>query len=129
MPRGPVGRYVATWLNFRLAQRWGCHIDPHAKIGAVLFKHPTGIVIGEKVVVEDEVTIFQGVTLGAAPGGFPVIRRGATIFAGASVLGPVEVGHDAVVAAGAVVLTDVPPYATAVGVPARVIPRNEPDAD
>lgn len=123
LPRGAVGRYVAGWLNFRLAKRWSCHIDPRATIGRVMFMHPSGIVIGEDVVVEDDVTIFQGVTLGAARGGVPVVRRGATIYAGATVLGPVEIGHHAVVGAGAVVLRDVPPFATAVGVPARLMPQ------
>ena len=129
LPRGAVGRYIAGWLNFRLARRWSCHIDPRATIGQVLFMHPSAVVIGAGVVVEDGVTIFQGVTLGGTRGGFPVVRRGATIYGGASVLGPVEVGHHAVVGAGAVVLTDVPPYATAVGVPAHIVPKSEQRED
>lgn len=120
--RGPIGNYLASWLNFRLAKRWACHIDPRAEIGAVDFRHPSGVVIARGVVVEDDTIVYQHVTLGFGPDDrVPTIRRGAVIYAGATVLGGVEVGEGATVGAGAVVLDDVPAGATVVGVPARQV--------
>jgi serine O-acetyltransferase len=82
-------------------------------------------VIGETAELEDDVTIYQGVTLGGTGKDsgkrHPTIGRGAMIGAGAKVLGPFRVGEGAKIAAGAVVLHEIPPYSTAVGVPARVV--------
>lgn len=113
-----------AWLQHVLA---GSEISTRACLGRrVHFPHPVGIIIGAGVVVEDDVFIFQQVTLGSharrgEDKGYPVICRGARLYAGAKVLGAIRVGQDAVVGANAVVLTDVPDGATAVGVPARIL--------
>ena len=90
-----------------------------------MFDHATGIVIGETAVVEDDVSIMQDVTLGGtgkeSGDRHPKIRRGVMIGAGASILGNVEVGHCARIAAGSVVLKAVPHNTTVAGVPARVV--------
>lgn len=105
-----------------------CHVDIHpgAQIGqGVFIDHGTGVVMGETVVVADDVSILQGVTLGgsgAQPGDrHPKIGRGVLLSAGAKIMGPVTVGENAKIAAGSVVLIDVPPACTAVGNPARLV--------
>jgi serine O-acetyltransferase len=101
-------------------------IHPAATIGAGVFiDHAHGIVIGETAVVEDDVSMLHSVTLGGTGkvGGdrHPKIRRGVMLGAGAKVLGNIEVGEDARIAAGSVVLEDVAPRCTVAGVPARPI--------
>jgi serine O-acetyltransferase len=109
----------------------GIEIHPAAKIGKGLFiDHGLGVVIGETAVIGRDVTIFQGVTLGGRGNEttkkrHPTICDGAMIAAGAKVLGPITIGKEAKVGANAVVLTDVPAYATAVGIPARIILKEE----
>ena len=94
-------------------------IDPGTRI-----PHPMGVVIHAKAVVEPGCIIMQQVTLGQlAEGGAPVIGAGAYLGAGARVLGPVRIGAGARVGANAVVLEDVPPHSTAVGIPARIVSR------
>lgn len=100
---------------------WSARIGP----GLVLW-HPTGVVIGPRVVVGRDARVQQGITLGAARSrtgedGDPVLGDGVYVGAGARVLGPVRVGDRARIGANAVVLTDVPADASAVGVPARII--------
>lgn len=100
---------------------WSARIGP----GLVLW-HPTGVVIGPRVVVGRDARVQQGITLGAARSrtgkdGDPVLGDGVYVGAGARVLGPVRVGDRARIGANAVVLTDVPDDASAVGVPARII--------
>jgi serine O-acetyltransferase len=91
----------------------------------VFLDHATGLVIGQTAVIEDNVSILQGVTLGGTGkvGGdrHPKIRQGVLIGAGAKILGNIEVGQCARVAAGSVVLKDVPRNTTVAGVPAKVI--------
>jgi serine O-acetyltransferase len=116
-------------LMARLIQRrYGVFIAPQARIApGVRFPHPTGIVIGEGVVVQDRVTIYQNVTLGGArtgdwrAGNYPEIGAGSTIFAGAVVAGRLRVGQGCTIGANAVVLRDVPDGATAVGAPAHAV--------
>lgn len=109
----------------------GIEIHPAAKIGKGLFiDHGLGVVIGETTVIGRDVTIFQGVTLGGRGNEttkkrHPTICDGAMIAAGAKVLGPITIGKEAKVGANAVVLIDVPAYATAVGIPARIILKEE----
>jgi len=90
-----------------------------------MFDHGTGIVIGETTVIDDNVSILQNVTLGGTGkehgDRHPKIRSGVMIGAGAKILGNIEVGSMSKVAAGSVVLKDVPPYCTVAGVPARVV--------
>jgi serine O-acetyltransferase len=117
---------LAYHLQSRVSELFAVDIHPAAKIGAGVFiDHAHGIVIGETAVVEDDVSMLHSVTLGGTgkEGGdrHPKIRRGVMIGAGAKVLGNIEVGEDARIAAGSVVLEDVAPRCTVAGVPARPI--------
>ncbi len=108
----------------------GIEIHPAAKISSGVFiDHGSGVVIGETAVVEKNVVIYQGVTLGGTGKDngkrrHPTIKEGAVISCGAKVLGGITVGEYAKVGAGSVVLKDVPPRATVVGVPARIVRIN-----
>ncbi len=121
-----LAKVIATWSRMLT----GVEIHPAAAVGRRVFiDHGMGIVIGETAVVGDDVVLFHGVTLGgtrANPGRrHPRIGTGAVLGAGATVLGSVTVGAHARIGAGAVVLQDVADGATAVGVPARVLPIGE----
>ncbi|MCI8350664.1 MAG: serine O-acetyltransferase [Oscillospiraceae bacterium] len=107
----------------------GVEIHPGATIGKGLFiDHGSGVVIGETAVVGDYCTLYQGVTLGGTGKDkgkrHPTLGDNVLVGAGAKVLGPFTVGSNSKIAAGAVVLNEVPPDCTAVGVPARVVKRN-----
>ena len=107
----------------------GVEIHPGAKIGrGVLIDHGAGVVIGETAEVGDGCTIYQGVTLGGTGKDHgkrhPTLGNNVLVGAGAKILGPFRVGDNARVAAGAVVLSEVPPNATAVGVPAKIVSIN-----
>lgn len=109
--------------------RTGIEIHPAAKIaGGVFIDHGAGVVIGETAEIEEGVVIYQGVTLGGTGKEtgkrHPTIKRGAMISAGAKILGGFTVGEYAKIGAGAVVLKEVPAYATVVGVPGRVVRIN-----
>jgi serine O-acetyltransferase len=109
-----------------VAEAFGIDIHPAAKIGrGIMMDHANGIVIGETAVVEDNVSILHDVTLGGtgkeSGDRHPKIRTGVMIGAGAKILGNIEVGAGARVAAGSVVLENVPPCVTVAGVPSRVI--------
>jgi serine O-acetyltransferase len=113
---------VQNWA----ANTWSIDIHPAARLGKALFvDHGIGLVIGETAVVEDEVSLWHGVTLGSTLSEVgdrhPKIRRGALICAGATVLGNIEVGTRAIVAANAVVLKPVPAGAVVAGTPAKVV--------
>lgn len=123
---GQGRRLEALWLQARSSETFGVDIHPRAVFGAgIVIDHATGVVVGETAVVEDDVALFHDVTLGATGkhdgDRHPKIRRGALVGAGAQILGNVEIGQGARVGAGSVVVADVPAYATAVGVPARVV--------
>lgn len=116
----------ARYLQSRSSAVFQTDINPAAVFGkGLFFDHATGIVIGETCVIEDDVSILQDVTLGGTGkehgDRHPKIRRGVLIGAGAKVLGNIEVGHCARVAAGSVVLQPVPHNKTVAGVPARVV--------
>ncbi|MBY0612085.1 MAG: serine O-acetyltransferase [Beijerinckiaceae bacterium] len=116
----------ALYLQSRSSSVFQTDINPAARIGkGVFLDHATGLVIGATAVVEDDVSIMQSVTLGGTGKEIgdrhPKIRHGVLIGAGAKVLGNIEVGHCSRVAAGSIVLDDVPPKSTVVGVPARVV--------
>lgn len=127
------GRFAsALFLQSRSSALYGVDIHPAARIGSgIMIDHATGVVIGETAVIEDDVSLLHGVTLGGTGkqqgDRHPKIRRGVMIGAGAKVLGNIEVGEGACVAAGSVVLAPVPPHTTVAGVPARVVgkPRCE----
>ncbi len=122
--RGPVGWRIGAFCRYRLARTWGVFIHPSATVGQVTFAHPTSIVIGEGVVLEDGVTIYQNTTFGARnmeEPGYPTVRQGATIYAGASIVGKVTIGRNAVVGAHSIVAMDVPAGSTVVGAPAHIV--------
>lgn len=117
---------IAFYLQSRISELFSVDIHPAARIGSGVFiDHAHGIVIGETAVVEDDVSMLHSVTLGgtgkAAGDRHPKIRRGVLIGAGAKVLGNIEVGEEARIAAGSVVLAPVPPRCTVAGVPARPV--------
>lgn len=118
--------FLARYISQKTARKTGVEIHPAAKIGKrVVIDHGTGIVIGETAEIGDDVIIYQGVTLGGTGKDMgkrhPTIENGVMIGSGAKVLGPITVGHSAKIAAGAVVICDVEPNATVVGVPGKVV--------
>ncbi|WP_110649658.1 serine O-acetyltransferase [Salinicola peritrichatus] len=119
-------RQMARYLQSRSSEVFQTDIHPAARIGnGVFIDHATGVVIGETTVIEDDVSLLQGVTLGGtgkeAGDRHPKVRRGVLIGAGAKVLGNIEIGEGARIGAGSVVLKAVPAHTTAVGVPARIV--------
>ncbi|QLP97661.1 MAG: serine O-acetyltransferase [Rhodoblastus sp.] len=119
-------RDFAFYLQSRASAVFQVDVNPAARIGkGVFFDHASGIVVGETAVIEDNVSILQGVTLGGTGkehgDRHPKIRHGVLIGAGAKILGNFEVGRCARVAAGSVVLAPVPPNVTVAGVPARIV--------
>ena len=116
----------ALCLQSLASQIFQTDIHPAAKIGKGFFlDHATGAVIGATAVIEDDVSMLHGVTLGGTgkAGGdrHPKVRHGVLIGAGAKILGNIEIGHCALIAAGSVVLDSVPPNKTVAGVPARIV--------
>ncbi|MFN3688828.1 serine O-acetyltransferase [Salinarimonas sp.] len=116
----------ALYLQSVSSEVFQTDIHPAARIGRGLFlDHATGLVVGSTAVIDDDVSILQGVTLGGTGkvrgDRHPKIRRGVLIGAGAKILGNIEVGQCARVASGSVVLKDVPPCTTVAGVPAKVV--------
>jgi serine O-acetyltransferase len=116
----------AYYLQSRSSVISQCDIHPAAKIGRGIFlDHATGLVVGETAVIEDDVSMLQDVTLGGTGkedgDRHPKIRHGVLIGAGAKILGNIEVGHCARIAAGSVVLKSVPHNTTVAGVPAKEI--------
>ena len=116
----------ALTLQSLSSQIFQTDIHPAAKIGKGIFiDHATGVVIGATCVIEDNVSLLHGVTLGGSGrtegDRHPKIRRGVLIGAGAKVLGNIEIGHCAMIAAGSVVLDPVPANKTVAGVPARIV--------
>jgi serine O-acetyltransferase len=117
---------LAFYLQSRVSDQFDVDIHPAAVIGSGVFlDHGSSIVIGETATVDDDVSIMQGVTLGGVstdPGDrHPKIGKGVLLSVGAKVLGNIKVGDYAKVAAGAVVLKEVPAGCTAAGVPARLV--------
>ena len=116
----------ALYLQSCSSEVFQTDIHPQARIGqGVFLDHATGLVVGSTAVIEDDVSILQGVTLGGTGketgDRHPKIRKGVLIGAGAKILGNIEIGHCARVAAGSVVLNSVPHNMTVAGVPARVV--------
>ena len=119
-------RDFAYYLQSRSSAQFQVDIHPAVQMGRGIFiDHATGVVVGETAVIEDDVSILQGVTLGGTGkedgDRHPKIRHGVLIGAHAAILGNIEVGHCARVAAGSVVLKPVPAKSTVAGVPARVV--------
>jgi len=119
-------RDFALYLQSRSSSVFQCDINPAARIGRGIFlDHATGLVVGETAVIEDDVSILHDVTLGGTgkehEDRHPKIRHGVLIGAGAKILGNIEVGHCARIAAGSVVIKPVPNNVTVAGVPAKVV--------
>jgi serine O-acetyltransferase len=117
---------LAVLLQNWGAMRFSMDIHPAARIGpSVFFDHGIGLVVGSTAVIEEGANIWHGVTLGStltqAGDRHPKIRRNATLCAGATILGNIEIGEGALVAAGSVVLKSVPAGAVAAGVPAKMV--------
>lgn len=116
----------AYYIQSRSSAEFQTDINPNAKIGRGIFlDHATGLVVGETAVIEDNVSILHGVTLGGTgkenEDRHPKIRHGVMIGAGAKILGNIEVGHCARIAAGSVVVKPVPNNVTVAGVPAKIV--------
>jgi serine O-acetyltransferase len=121
---------LALALKTIFGRAFSTDIHPAARFGrGIWLDHGLGFVVGETAIVEDDVSIWHGVTLGSTlkesgAERHPRLRRGATIGAGAVILGGIEIGAGSVVAAGSVVLTDVAPGTTVAGVPAKLKARS-----
>jgi len=122
--------FLARWFSQRTARKTGIEIHPGATIGKGLFiDHGHGVVIGETAIVGDNVTLYQGVTLGGTGKEtgkrHPTIGDNVMISAGAKVLGSFTIGENSKIGAGSVVLSEVPPNSTVVGVPGRIVKRGD----
>ncbi len=121
--------FLARWYSQRTVRKTGIEIHPGAIIGKGLFiDHGAGVVIGETAEIGDNVTLYQGVTLGGtgkeSGKRHPTIGNNVMISSGARVLGSFTVGDNSKIGAGSVVLSEVPPNSTVVGVPGRVVKRD-----
>ncbi|MBO5209867.1 MAG: serine O-acetyltransferase [Lachnospiraceae bacterium] len=121
--------FLARWVSQRGVRKTGIEIHPGAQIGKGLFiDHGNGVIIGETSILGDNVTLYQGVTLGGTGKEHgkrhPTIGNNVMISAGAKVLGSFTIGDNCKIGAGSVVLEEVPPNSTVVGVPGRVVKRN-----
>jgi serine O-acetyltransferase len=119
-------KVMALFFQNRISDLFSVDIHPAARLGrGIMVDHATGIVIGETAVVDDDVSMLHGVTLGGTgkeeEDRHPKVRRGVLIGVGAKILGNIEIGEFSRVGAGSVVLKPVPPHTTVAGVPARVI--------
>ncbi|MDE4029067.1 serine O-acetyltransferase [Glaesserella parasuis] len=121
---------LAIYLQNEISVAFDVDIHPAARVGCgIMLDHATGIVVGETAVIENDVSILQGVTLGGTGkehgDRHPKIREGVMIGAGAKILGNIEIGRYSKIGANSVVLQAVPEYATAAGVPARIIGHSQ----
>ena len=121
--------FMARWYSQRTVRKTGIEIHPGATIGKGLFiDHGNGVVIGETAIIGDNVTLYQGVTLGGTGKEqgkrHPTIGNNVMISAGAKILGSFTIGENSKIGAGSVVLQEVPPNSTVVGVPGRVVKQN-----
>jgi len=121
--------FWARWVSQKGARRTGIEIHPGAQIGKGFFiDHGHGVIIGETTVIGDNVTLYQGVTLGGTGKEqgkrHPTIGNNVMISTGAKVLGSFKIGDNSKIGAGSVVLKEVPPNSTVVGVPGQVVKRN-----
>lgn len=122
-------KFLARWVSQRSRRKTGVEIHPGATIGKGLFiDHGMGVVIGETTIIGDNCTLYQNVTLGGTGKEHgkrhPTLGNNVLVGSGAKVLGPFRVGDNSRIAAGAVVLSEVPDNSTAVGVPAKIVKIN-----
>lgn len=124
------GHYVrARWISQRAARKTGIEIHPGATIGKGFFiDHGSGVIIGETAIVGDNVTLYQGVTLGGTGKEtgkrHPTLCDNVMVSAGAKIIGSFTIGENSKIGAGSVVLEEVPPNCTVVGVPGRIVKRD-----
>lgn len=121
--------FLARWISQRAVRKTGIEIHPGAEIGDGFFiDHGNGVIIGETAIIGNNVTLYQGVTLGGTGKEHgkrhPTVGDNVMISAGAKVLGSFTIGENSKIGAGSVVLNEVPPNSTVVGVPGRVVKRN-----
>ena len=121
--------FLARWISQKGARKTGIEIHPGAQIGKGFFiDHGNGVIIGETAIIGDNVTLYQGVTLGGTGKEHgkrhPTIGNNVMISTGAKILGSFTIGDNSKIGAGSVVLKEVPPDSTVVGVPGRVVKRN-----
>ena len=121
--------FLARWISQRGVRKTGIEIHPGATIGKGLFiDHGSGVIIGETTIIGDNVTLYQGVTLGGTGKEkgkrHPTLEDNVMVSAGAKILGSFTIGENSKIGAGSVVLEEVPPNCTVVGVPGRIVRMN-----
>jgi len=123
-------RQIGVYYKKRMLLKRGCDISYNAFLGKNLkFPHPLGIVIGNGVIIEDNVMVFQQVTFGShgkhgvVTKDYPIIKSGVKIFSGAKIIGSVTIGERAIIGANAVVNIDVPSDSVAVGIPCKILKK------
>ena len=122
--------FWARWLSQKAVRKTGIEIHPGAQIGKGLFiDHGSGVIIGETTIIGDNCTLDQGVTLGGTGKEqgkrHPTLGNNVMVSAGAKVLGSFTIGDNCKIGAGSVVLEEVPPNCTVVGIPGRIVKRNK----
>lgn len=122
--------FLARWISQRAARKTGIEIHPGARIGKGLFiDHGSGVIIGETTVIGNNVTLYQGVTLGGTGKErgkrHPTLQDNVMVSAGAKIIGSFTVGENSKIGAGSVVLNEVPPNCTVVGVPGWIVRRDD----
>lgn len=122
--------FLARWISQKAVRKTGIEIHPGAKIGKGLFiDHGSGVIIGETAELGDNVTLYQGVTLGGTGKEqgkrHPTLKDNVMVSAGAKVLGSFTIGENSKIGAGSVVLKAVPPNCTVVGVPGRIVKKDD----
>lgn len=124
-------RQIGNYYKTRMLVKRNCDFSYNAIIGKNFrMPHPIGIVIGEGVVIKDNVMVFQHVTFGShgrknEEMQYPTIESGVKIYAGAKIIGGVTIGENAIIGANSVVNINVPANATAVGIPCKILKRND----
>jgi serine O-acetyltransferase len=128
--KGKVYKVISIICVRKINRNYSCYLSDKATVGNnIKFPHPVGIVIGDGVFLSDRVTIYQNVTLGAARVGdgvkglYPKVGKDVVIFAGAKIIGNINIGDGAIIGANAVVTKDVPSYSVAIGIPAKITNR------
>ena len=129
--------FLARWVSQRAVRKTGIEIHPGATIGKGLFiDHGSGVIIGETAILGDNITLYQGVTLGGTGKEqgkrHPTLEDNVMVSAGAKVIGSFTIGKNSKIGAGSVVIEEVPPNCTVVGVPGRIVRMGDqkvPSAD
>lgn len=124
---------LALFLQNQVSQQFDVDIHPGATIGkGILMDHATGVVMGETLIMEDNVSLLHGITLGGSGSAktqrHPIIRKNVLIGVGAKIIGFIEIGEGAKIGAGSLVLEPVAPHTTVAGVPAKPVGKSKVDA-